>query len=277
MPEDIVLKILKNISEEDLECLGNLIFYTISTDSKKLNKVFQEDVNTLAKYFYKTSNVEMLKNLDLMISILDSHNKEVYKQNEKLLCDIREVILSKIYKEPMKFINKIAVTERLNRIDDIFGEEKDEMFNLFERALTDDTICLSDKYAVIEGLINTLMNFSLDKKMELIDLINDYYGCLYESKLEGIKALILNRELLKQYIEACSLPIGEKTSFIDSSNKALNDIKRKTTCEHEFTNWSELSCSITDEYNKTYKKIIAVRKCKLCGMSQVKDTKNLRR
>lgn len=277
MPEDIALKILKTISEKDLENLGNLIFYTVSTDSKRLSKLPQEDINTLAGYFYKTSNASMLKNLDLMISILDEHNKEAYMHNKQLFEDIREVILSKLYKEPMKFINKTAVTERLNKIDTIFGEDKNEMFNLFEKALANDNFYLSSKYAVIEGLINTLMIFSIDKKMELIDLINDYYDGLYKSRLEGIKALVLTKELLKQYIEACSLPVSEQINFINSSKEFLKDSKSKRPCDHEFANWNELSCSITDEENHTYKKIIAVRKCKICGISEIKDTKKLER
>lgn len=277
MPEDVALKILKNISKEDLESLGNLIFYTVSTESKRQHIVSKEYVNTLAKYFYETSNASMLENLDLMISILDEQNQEAYMHNKQLFEDVREVILTNLYKEPMKFINKTAVTERLNKIDAIFGKDKTEMFNLFERALANDIVHLSSKYAIIEGLINTLMVFSIDKKMKLIDLINDYYGGLYESRLEGIKALVLTRELLKQYIEACSLPVSEQIDFIDSAKKFFEASRRKSTCEHEFANWSELSCSFTDETNQTYKKIIAVRRCKLCGMSEIKDTKRLER
>lgn len=275
MPKDFS-QALEGYSVKDLENLGNYIFYIISTNPESLNLNGECNYYSIVKCFYKRKNSEMLKNIDLILAFL-KNNEDVYERIGDLFEDCRKLILAKIYKEPMVIISKEAIDERLNQFDVGGSSQKPKLFDLVLKALTDNTIIFGDNLAIVEGIVKTLKLASYDEKMRLLDLIAEHYHNEFDHDIEDIRTFILNQDLLEQFLKVSSLSDEEKIGFLNSTKKRLESINVNSSCVHRFNEWSEVNFIVSGEDVKTLKKIIGVRKCKLCGFIEVKEPKRLER
>lgn len=271
--EDRLIK-LKN---EELVSVLNSIYSLAKGNEVNLEEL---PVNTkgIVKPYIKASGAKRVDLIEEFIDALDSIAAD--DEIVSLASDIEKYIKDMYYSEPFKY-NEERLEDRLYDLDELDPDKKlaNKLIELLANNGEND---YKEVPALIIGIIRTYANLSDIKKLEFLNVINDFYDNIYEESITSIGADFKKRQIEEIFEKVKNLSAEGQREFYEDAYEEIVEIygdiakrERIANCEHEFGKWKD--CSY-DHYVDTridlqfctvsVRKILYARKCKKCGFEE---------
>lgn len=273
----------------ELTSILNNIYAIVSGKNVDVDSL---DVNVkgIVKPFVKASSK---KRFYLIEDLFDDIKELVDLDDIKSLAsDINQYIKDIFYSEPLKKFNYENLEDRLYDLDQISEESNEHLetkliellrnLNNFDAALN-----IKSYPAIVVGLAKTYEGLNDQKRLEFLEMLNEYYDNKYDNELNVIASEIKKRQIENILTKVKNLSIKGQMNFYEEAYDEIVEIygdiakeERIEQCDHEMGKWKD--CSYTDYINTRIdlqmcenvpvEKTLFVRKCKKCGYEETLDS-----
>lgn len=282
---------ITKFKREELTSILNNIYAIVSGKNVDVDSL-DTNVKGIVKPFVKAGS----KKRFYMIEDLFDDIKELVDLDDikSLAGDINQYIKDIFYREPLKKFNYENLEDRLYDLDEMSEENNEhletkliELLRNLNEYTSNEALNINSYPAIVVGLAKTYDGLNDQKRIEFLEMLNEYYDNKYSSELNAIASEIKKRQIENILAKVKNLSIKGQMNFYEEAYDEVVEIygriakeERIKQCNHEMGKWKD--CSYTTYINTRIdlqmcenvpvEKTLYVRKCKKCGYEETLDS-----